>query len=282
MRHLHITSRRLNDHVFQVFYNLGELDDALHYALASGPLFDVSEKSEYVQTILGELLQWRCHACVCYRSLHASANRPHGASLACHLDAARCIDLYIEQRVAAAEGKADAPAIDDHLTAIVERMFERCQHFTRLWARASLGWCDVRRCPCAHVYGRALYMRSSALIVAIVMKTGASPTASSSRPLASRWSRGGWTSWRRRCGGRPTPRPPWIMRCRSASAWSGYAALLGLIMQHCLVLVLEGTLSMVPCHTFDCVLQVCQRLVINREFRQQVRHGVAWCQRWWQ
>ena len=84
MRHLHITSRRLTDHVFQVFYNLGELDDALHYALASGPLFDVSEKSEYVQTILGELLQWRCHACVCYLSLHASAsqNRPHGASLA--------------------------------------------------------------------------------------------------------------------------------------------------------------------------------------------------------
>lgn len=42
-----------------------------------------------------------------------------------YVDAARCIDLYIEQRVAAAEGKADAPAIDDHLTAIVERMFER-------------------------------------------------------------------------------------------------------------------------------------------------------------
>lgn len=37
-----------------MFFNLGELDDALHYALHAGSLFDVSEKSEYVQTILGE------------------------------------------------------------------------------------------------------------------------------------------------------------------------------------------------------------------------------------
>jgi len=41
-----------------VFFNLGELDDALNYALHAGALFDVSEKSEYVQTILGAEPTW--------------------------------------------------------------------------------------------------------------------------------------------------------------------------------------------------------------------------------
>ena len=38
----------------QVFYHLGDLDDALSYALGAGGLFDVNARSEYVQTILGE------------------------------------------------------------------------------------------------------------------------------------------------------------------------------------------------------------------------------------
>jgi 26S proteasome regulatory subunit N2 len=38
---------------------------------------------------------------------------------------AKCIDEYIEQRVAAAEAKEEAD-IDERLVAIVERMFERC------------------------------------------------------------------------------------------------------------------------------------------------------------
>lgn len=38
----------------QVFYHLGELDDALTYALGAETLFDLNEKSEYVQTLLGE------------------------------------------------------------------------------------------------------------------------------------------------------------------------------------------------------------------------------------
>ena len=41
----------------QVFYHLGELDDALSYALGAGALFDLSERSEYVETILGEGLR---------------------------------------------------------------------------------------------------------------------------------------------------------------------------------------------------------------------------------
>ena len=37
-----------------MFYHLGDLDDALSYALGAGSLFDVNARSEYVQTILGE------------------------------------------------------------------------------------------------------------------------------------------------------------------------------------------------------------------------------------
>lgn len=40
----------------QVFYHLGELDDALSYALGAGKLFDINEQSEYVQTTLGACL----------------------------------------------------------------------------------------------------------------------------------------------------------------------------------------------------------------------------------
>mmetsp|Transcript_5894 Transcript_5894/g.16828 ORF Transcript_5894/g.16828 Transcript_5894/m.16828 type:complete len:1074 (-) Transcript_5894:415-3636(-) len=76
----------------KVYFNLGELDDALSYALSAGSLFDVSERSEYVQSIL-----------------------------------ARAIDQYIEKRVEAPEAQGEAPApIDERLTALVERMFDRC------------------------------------------------------------------------------------------------------------------------------------------------------------
>ena len=36
-----------------MFYHLGELGDALTYALGAGPLFDVTEESEFVTTLLG-------------------------------------------------------------------------------------------------------------------------------------------------------------------------------------------------------------------------------------
>ncbi|KAI7845077.1 hypothetical protein COHA_001442 [Chlorella ohadii] len=75
----------------KVFYHLGDLDDALSYALGAGGLFDVNARSEYVQTIL-----------------------------------ARCIDSYIEARVKEAEGAADAQQPDPRLVAVVERLFERC------------------------------------------------------------------------------------------------------------------------------------------------------------
>jgi 26S proteasome regulatory subunit N2 len=39
--------------VSKVFYYLGELNDSLSYALGAGPLFDVSEDSDYANTLLG-------------------------------------------------------------------------------------------------------------------------------------------------------------------------------------------------------------------------------------
>jgi 26S proteasome regulatory subunit N2 len=37
-----------------VFYHLGELNDALTYALRAGDLFDVTEPGAFVQTLLGQ------------------------------------------------------------------------------------------------------------------------------------------------------------------------------------------------------------------------------------
>ncbi|CAI5480642.1 unnamed protein product [Closterium sp. Yama58-4] len=77
----------------KVFYYLGELTDSLTYALGAGPLFDVSEDSEYVQTLI-----------------------------------AKCIDEYMDLSVKRADSHdpdADYP-LDPRLVAIVERMLDNC------------------------------------------------------------------------------------------------------------------------------------------------------------
>ncbi|CAI6009641.1 unnamed protein product, partial [Closterium sp. NIES-65] len=89
----------------QVFYYLGELTDSLTYALGAGSLFDVSEDSEYVQTLIG--------ACV-----GAWANGRM----------AKCIDEYMDLSVKRADSHdpdADYP-LDPRLVAIVERMLDNC------------------------------------------------------------------------------------------------------------------------------------------------------------
>mmetsp|Transcript_32576 Transcript_32576/g.103783 ORF Transcript_32576/g.103783 Transcript_32576/m.103783 type:complete len:1598 (-) Transcript_32576:13-4806(-) len=73
----------------KVFYHLGELQDALTYALGAGNMFDVSGTSEYVETLV-----------------------------------AKCVDEYVDLSVKADGG--DAVDIDPRLVAIVERMFDRC------------------------------------------------------------------------------------------------------------------------------------------------------------
>ncbi|GLT68610.1 hypothetical protein SLA2020_408220 [Shorea laevis] len=77
--------------VSKVFYYLGELNDSLSYALGAGSLFDVSEDSDYVHTLL-----------------------------------AKAIDEYANLRSKAAESNDEAAKVDPRLEAIVERMLDKC------------------------------------------------------------------------------------------------------------------------------------------------------------
>ncbi|KAG6731238.1 hypothetical protein I3842_01G119800 [Carya illinoinensis] len=77
--------------VSKVFYYLSELNDALSYALGAGSLFDVSEDSDYVHTLL-----------------------------------AKAIDEYASLKTKAAESNAESAKVDPRLEAIVERMLDKC------------------------------------------------------------------------------------------------------------------------------------------------------------
>ncbi|GLT55296.1 hypothetical protein SLA2020_284330 [Shorea laevis] len=77
--------------VSKVFYYLSELNDALSYALGAGSLFDVSEDSDYVHTLL-----------------------------------AKAIDEYASLKTKAAESNDEAGKVDPRLEAIVERMLDKC------------------------------------------------------------------------------------------------------------------------------------------------------------
>lgn len=74
--------------VSKVFYYLGELNDSLSYALGAGPLFDVSQDSDYVHTLL-----------------------------------AKAIDEYASFKSKAAD---ESSKVDPRLEAIVERLLDKC------------------------------------------------------------------------------------------------------------------------------------------------------------
>lgn len=73
----------------KVFYHLGGLGEAMYYALGAEELFDITSRTEFVETLI-----------------------------------AKCIDEYVKLRVAAS--KDSSVEIDARLEAIVERMFDRC------------------------------------------------------------------------------------------------------------------------------------------------------------
>ncbi|KAL7129237.1 hypothetical protein ABFS83_13G051700 [Erythranthe nasuta] len=77
--------------VSKVFYYLCELNDSLSYALGAGPLFDVSQDSDFVRTIL-----------------------------------AKAIDEYASLRTKAAEANDESTVLDSRLEAVVERMLDKC------------------------------------------------------------------------------------------------------------------------------------------------------------
>ena len=95
-----------------MFYHLGELNDALTYALGAGALFDVNEESEFVTTLLGARPAGR-----------PSETGPDRRADAPARAAAKAIDQYVELRNKPA---SEAVEPDARLVAIVERMFDRC------------------------------------------------------------------------------------------------------------------------------------------------------------
>ncbi|PKA56551.1 26S proteasome non-ATPase regulatory subunit 2 1A [Apostasia shenzhenica] len=77
--------------VSKVFYYLGELNDSLSYALGAGPMFDVSEDSDYAHTLL-----------------------------------AKALDEYASLKTKSMKKNEENANIDPRLEAIVERMLDKC------------------------------------------------------------------------------------------------------------------------------------------------------------
>ncbi|UYV60263.1 PSMD1 [Cordylochernes scorpioides] len=101
----------------KVYYHLGSFEDSLTYALGAGELFNVSQSSEYVDTIIGKLLTTFVQFLIplTWMNVNKRVCVP-----------AKCIDHYTKLRVANAESKTDQKPIDERLEAIVNRMFDRC------------------------------------------------------------------------------------------------------------------------------------------------------------
>ncbi|CAN6641772.1 26S proteasome regulatory subunit Rpn2p [Trichomonascus vanleenenianus] len=75
----------------KVYYNLGEYDASMRFALVAGDKFDLSLKSEYIETIVS-----------------------------------KCISRYIELAQKLHDSPEEATEIDPKLTAVAERMLRRC------------------------------------------------------------------------------------------------------------------------------------------------------------
>jgi len=92
----------------QVYFHLGEYDEALSFALGAGELLNLSAKTEFVETII----------CV-----------PPPLPL---LTSAKCVDKYIEVQTqvndstSIVSGDQQIPQFDARLERVVDRMFDRC------------------------------------------------------------------------------------------------------------------------------------------------------------
>ena len=75
----------------KVFYYLEEFDEALRLALESGDLFDLNDRSRYVETLIN-----------------------------------KCIDRYIKLRQELTESATSQIVIDDKMERVIEKMFKRC------------------------------------------------------------------------------------------------------------------------------------------------------------
>lgn len=79
--------------VSKVYYYLEEFDESLRYALEAGDLFDLNEKSTYVETLIN-----------------------------------KCIDRYIKlrQEIIDAKHNQNGHPIDTKMEIVIDKMFARC------------------------------------------------------------------------------------------------------------------------------------------------------------
>ncbi len=74
-----------------MFYYLEEYEESLRLALEAGDKFDLNERSQYVETLIH-----------------------------------KCIDKYIEKRVAIFDRKEEGIEIDAKMEGVINKMFDRC------------------------------------------------------------------------------------------------------------------------------------------------------------
>lgn len=89
---------------------MGEYHECLLFALGAGDLFDLSAKTEFVETVIGSPFTTVC------------------------LIVAKCVEKYIKMQINAHEGPVttlkdgdqEMYQYDERLEVVVERMFEKC------------------------------------------------------------------------------------------------------------------------------------------------------------
>lgn len=93
----------------KIYYHLNSLEQALHCALGAENILNLSERSEFVKTML-----------------------------------ARCIDMYVQQRQDGVEKKqGDGPGSDPRLEKLVNRLIQQCfdhRQYKQAMGKSALIW----------------------------------------------------------------------------------------------------------------------------------------------
>lgn len=100
----------------KVFYHLGEFEESMNFALGAGELFDISAKSEYVQTIIEKCVDKYIHVNSVNAAIQDSAADPNSAIL----EKSKKTTLGTESP------QKQAEKLDSRLQDVVEKMFNKC------------------------------------------------------------------------------------------------------------------------------------------------------------
>ena len=111
-----------------MYYHLEEYQDALKFALGAGAKFDVSSKTEYVETLIAKAIDE--YILIRVKASKAAASVAAAASAAADNDDSNqdgdAMDDEEEKSAPSSASASVAPAMDQRLEAIVDRMFDRC------------------------------------------------------------------------------------------------------------------------------------------------------------